>query len=88
MPKTSLFIYICKELRAIISAIKKWRHCLLGNKFISGTDEKSLKELKNQVVQTPGQHYHPTKLLGYDYEIIYRSDKEQTVTDAFSRVKA
>lgn len=42
----------------------------------------------NQVVQIPGQHYHLTTLLGYDYKIIYRSDKEKTITDGFSIVKA
>lgn len=32
-----------------LSAIHKWRHYLLGNKFIIETHKKSLKELMTQV---------------------------------------
>lgn len=42
---------------------KKWRHYLLGQQFtIEKTDKKSLRELMNQVVQTPDQHYYLSKL--------------------------
>lgn len=55
-----------RELHAITIAVQKWRHYLLGRKFIIETGQKSLKELMGQVVQTPDQHYYLTKLLGYD----------------------
>lgn len=54
-----------RELHNIIATVKKWRHYSLGNKFITNTDQKSLKVPMSQVVQTPYQHYYLTKLLGY-----------------------
>lgn len=75
-----------RELHAITTAVKKWRHYLLGRHFIIETDQKSLKELMNQVVQTPDQHYYLSKLLGYDYEINYKPRKENQAADALSRL--
>lgn len=49
------------------------------------TDQKILKELPSQVVQTPEQHYYLSKLLGYDYDIVYKPGKENRVADALSR---
>lgn len=42
-----------RELHAITLEVQKWRHYLIGKQFIIQTDQKSLKELMNQVVQTP-----------------------------------
>jgi hypothetical protein len=36
-----------KEAMAILEALKKWRHYLLGNKLIIKTDQKSLKYLSS-----------------------------------------
>ena len=44
-----------RELHAITSAVKRWRQYLLGAYFVIQTDHKSLKELLNQVIQTPEQ---------------------------------
>lgn len=74
-----------RELHAISEAVQKWQHYLFGNKFFIETDQKSLKELMNQVIQTPAQHYYFSKLLGYDYVILYKPDKSNIVTDALSR---
>lgn len=65
-------------------AVQKWQHYLLGSQFIIETDQKSLKELTNQVVQTPDQHCYLTKLLGCDYIISYKPDKTNKVADALS----
>lgn len=46
---------------------------------------KSLKELVSQVVQTPEQQFYLTKLLGFQYEIVYRSRKSNKVVDALSK---
>lgn len=46
------------ELDAITSAIYKWRYYLLGQQFIVETDQKSRRDLMNQMVQTPDQHYY------------------------------
>jgi len=42
-----------RELFAIMTAVKKWRQYLLGQRFNILTDHCSLKELLTQVIQTP-----------------------------------
>ena len=75
-----------RELHAITSAVRKWRHYLLGNSFIILTDHKSLKDLMSQVIQTPEQQNYLVKLLGYDYEIKYKPGSTNIVADALSRI--
>lgn len=75
-----------REMFAITTAVKKWRHYLLGRHFRIYTDQKSLCGLLSQVVQTPAQHKWLMKLLGFDYEIIYTLGKSNVVADALSRV--
>ncbi|KAL4580133.1 hypothetical protein LXL04_016314 [Taraxacum kok-saghyz] len=53
-----------RELYAITEAVKKWRQYLLGCQFRIFTDQRSLKHLLTQVVQTPEQQKWATKLLG------------------------
>lgn len=68
-------IYVL-ELNAITIVVQKERHYLLGRHFIIETNQKSLKELMNQGIKTPYQCYYLSKLLGYDYEIRYKSIKD------------
>lgn len=83
--KRSWSIY-AKEMLAIIHAIQTWRPYLLGRKFIIHTDQRSLKHLLEQRVVTPEQQKWISKLLGYDYEILYKPGKENDAADALSRV--
>ena len=41
-----------KELHAIAEAVHKWRQYLLGHFFIIWIDQKSIRELLQQVIQT------------------------------------
>lgn len=75
-----------RELCAITSAVKKWRTYLLGRKFVVHTDQRSLRELMTQVVQTPEQQFYLAKLLGYSYEIVYKPGTQNRVADALSRL--
>ncbi|GAU45976.1 hypothetical protein TSUD_401160 [Trifolium subterraneum] len=75
-----------RELCAITEAVKKWRPYLLGRKFIIHTDQRSLRELMTQVIQTPEQQYYLAKLLGYSYEIVYKPGSQSQVADALSRI--
>ena len=81
---SKLSAYI-RELHAITNAVKRWRQYLLGHFFIIQTDQKSLKELLTQVIQTPEQQHYLVKLLGYDYDIQYKPSKLNIVVDALSR---
>ena len=82
MQQTSAYV---RELYAITEAIKKWRQYLLGRKFIIRTDQKSLRALLDQVVQTLEQQKYLAKLLGYQYTIVYKPGKKNRVADALSR---
>ncbi|GAU15122.1 hypothetical protein TSUD_08600 [Trifolium subterraneum] len=75
-----------RELCDITSAVKKWRTYLLGNTFVIYTDQRSLRELMTQVIQTPEQQFYLAKLLGYSYEIIYKPGAQNKVADVLSRV--
>lgn len=82
MQKASTYI---REHFAITFAIAKWRHYLLRAKFYIYTDQQSLKNLMQQVIQTPEQQYYLTKLLEYNYEILYKPGKSNVAADALSR---
>jgi len=82
--KLSWSIY-AKEMLAIIEAIRLWRLYLLGKKFFIQTDHCSLKYLLEQRIVTPEQQKWVAKLLGYDYEILYRPGCENSAANALSR---
>ena len=74
-----------REFYVITEAMAKFRHYLLGHKFIIKTDQKSLKELLEQRLQTPEQQQWLPKFLGYDFTIQYKPGKENIPADALSR---
>ncbi|KAL4592325.1 hypothetical protein LXL04_005316 [Taraxacum kok-saghyz] len=76
-----------REMFAITEAVKKWRQYLIGRKFTIFTDQRSLKHLLTQVVQTPELYKWATKLIGYDFEILYKPGKENLVADALSCIE-
>ncbi|XP_047979333.1 uncharacterized protein LOC125221252 [Salvia hispanica] len=74
-----------KELYAIVEAVQKWRQYLLGREFVIRTDQKSLKELLQQVIQTPDQQLYVRKLMGYRFVIEYKRGITNKAADALSR---
>lgn len=61
-----------KELLAVLSAVKKWHHYLIGRKFVIRSDYQSLKHLKEQRVTTILQQKWLTRMFGYQYEVAYK----------------
>ncbi|KAJ4745598.1 polyprotein [Rhynchospora pubera] len=74
-----------KELLALVSAVTKWKHYLIGGPFIIRTDHISLKHLLEQRVNTAMQHKSLSKLLGLHYTIEYKKGSHNIVADALSR---
>lgn len=75
-----------KEAMAILEALKKWRHYVLGSKLVTKTDQQSLKHMMKQRLVEGIQHKLLLKLMEYDYTIEYKVGKENLVADALSRL--
>lgn len=78
------FVYV-KEMFAITEAIKKWRQYLIGRHFHIYMDQKSLRNLLTQTIQTPEQQQWAAKLQGFSFNIFYKPGKSNLVADALSR---
>ncbi|XP_058733853.1 uncharacterized protein LOC131605523 [Vicia villosa] len=74
-----------REMYAITEAVKKWRQYLIGRHFHIFTDQKSLKNLLVQTIQTPEQQKWAAKMQGFSFEIFYKPGKTNSVADALSR---
>ena len=74
-----------KEMLAILHTLKKWRPYLMGRHFKVKTDHDSLKYILEQRLSSEEQQNWVTKMLGYDFEIIYKKGKQNVVADALSR---
>eukprot|EP00253_Pinus_taeda_P018790 PITA_18790 len=74
-----------KEMLAILHSMDTWRPYLLGQHFQIRTDHQSLKYFLEQRLSSPQQNKWLAKILGYDYEIIYKKGHENVVADALSR---
>src|ERR1700722_12765343 len=74
-----------KEMLTILHALKKWRRYLMRRHFKVKTDHDSLKYFLEQRLSSEEQQKWVTKMLGYDFEIIYKKGKQKVVADALSR---
>lgn len=75
-----------KEALAILEALKRWRHYLLGNELIIKTDQQSLKFITGQKITEGVQHKLMMKLLEFNFKIQYKKGVENKVADALSRL--
>ena len=74
-----------RELMAIVLAVEKWQHYLLGHRFVVYTDQKALRPIPEQRELIPGVQNWLLKLMGFDFEIYYRARPENKAADALSR---
>lgn len=84
-PKLAKASTYVRELFAVTQAVSKWRHYLLGHHFMIITDHQSLKDILTQPIHTPDQQKYLVKLLGYDFDILYKAGNTNIVADALSR---
>lgn len=75
-----------KELLVIVKATEKWHIYLQGHHCIIRTDHQSLKYMLEQRMTTLMQQKWLAKLLGLDYEIVYKKGRVNSVADALSRL--
>ncbi|GKA65821.1 putative mitochondrial protein [Tanacetum coccineum] len=76
-----------KEFLAVILALERWRGYLLDRHFKIKTDHFSLKYLLDQRISTPTQMKWLPKLMGFDYEIMFKKGVENVSADALSKIQ-
>nr|GFC07119.1 putative reverse transcriptase domain-containing protein [Tanacetum cinerariifolium] len=73
------------KLRAVVFALKIWRHYLYGTKCTVFTDHKSLQHILDQKELNMRQRRWLELLSNYDCDIHYHPGKANVVADALSR---
>jgi len=68
-----------RELMVVMMAMEIWRPYLLGRHFIIRTYHFSLKYIMEKKITTLFQTKWLPKLMGFDYEIIYKHRKSNMV---------
>jgi hypothetical protein len=74
-----------KEMLAILHVVDLWHPYLLGQRFEIKIDHQSLKYFLEQCIFSPERQKWVTKIFGYDYEIIYKKEKDNVIVDALSQ---
>ena len=74
-----------KKMLAILHALKQWWPYLIGRNFKVKIDHGCLKYILEQRLSLEEKQKWVTKMLGYDFEIIYKKGKQNMVEDSLSR---
>jgi hypothetical protein len=74
-----------KECLAILLAIDRWHAYLQHRLFVIRTDHRSLVHLGDHRSATPIQQKAYFKLMGFQYQVIYKKGVENRAADALSR---
>ena len=77
-----------KEMLVVLATVKKWHAYLVGKHFRIKTDHFTLKFLLDQTTNTPTQQSWVIKMMGYDYEVVFRKRASNMAVDALSRLLA
>ena len=73
------------ELEAIVNALRKWRHYLMGKRFELRTDHNGLKYLFDQPTLNSREIIWLEFMIEYDFDINHIKGKENQVACALSR---
>nr|GEU49662.1 hypothetical protein [Tanacetum cinerariifolium] len=73
------------EIRAVVFALKMWRHCLYGTRCTVFTDHKSLQHILDEKELNMRQRHWLEMVSDYDCDIRYHPRKANVVADALSR---
>jgi hypothetical protein len=84
-PKNQALSTYDKECLAILLAIDRWRSYLQHQKFTIRTDQRSLVHLDDHRISTPIQQKAYFKLMGFNYQVVYKKGTENRAADALSR---
>ena len=74
-----------KEMFAILEALRVWRPYLAGKPFKIVTDHEPLQYLQSQNTLSPRQARWLDRLSEYQFTIVYKPGRLNTVADALSR---
>lgn len=74
-----------RELMAIVYAVHKRGSYLSRAPFLIKIDQKSTKHILEQKLNTPFQHVWVYKLMGFEFEIVYKEWISNKDVDALSR---
>jgi hypothetical protein len=74
-----------KEMFAILEALRVWRPYLAGKPFTIVTDHAPLQYLQTQATLSPRQARWLDRLSEYQFTIVYKPGRLNTVADALSR---
>ena len=74
-----------KKMMAILGAVKRWNAYLMGKSYKIQTDHNRLRFLLDQKTTTPAQQKWVLKMMGYDYQVIYKKGSNNVVADSLSR---
>jgi hypothetical protein len=71
-----------KEIMTILHELRKWHPYLIGRHFKVKIYHDTLKYFLEQRLSSEEQQKWVTKILGYDFEIVYKKGKKIFVVDA------
>lgn len=74
-----------RELMAVVYALEKWRHLLIGTAFTLHTDQAALKYLLTSEMRTSRQERWLSVLMEFMPDICYMKGSDNVVADALSR---
>ena len=74
------------EMLVLLAVVKKWHAYLVSRHFRIKTNHFSLKFLLDQTTNTSAQQSWVIKMMGYDYEVIFKKGVSNMDVDALSRL--